>query len=184
MIGRLKDLTFGREGEQHITVTVQSDFRERFDELRDFDINIEIKRHRNKRSLSANAYFHVLAGKIAERQGLGNDEVKTSLVCEYGSPARDTTDGSVVGFKLPASVDANLIYPYVKQFDTRTEDGRVFNCYIVYKQTHLMDSAEMGRLIDGAIYVAKDIGIETDTPEQIAHYKQLWQFCGKGESLE
>jgi uncharacterized protein with von Willebrand factor type A (vWA) domain len=173
MTGRLRDLTFGRNGEQHITVTVQADFRKRFDEMKDTDLDIEIKKHRKKRSLSANAYFHVLVSKIAEKQGLGNEEVKTSLVCEYGALAKDG-DGLTVGFKLPASVDVSTIYQYVRCFDTRTEGGKTFNCYLVYKQTHLMDSKEMARLIDGAVYVAKDLGIETDTPEALARYKDDW----------
>lgn len=174
MIGRLKDLTFGRNGEQNITVTVRSDFKERFDELKDVDVDIEIKKHRKRRSLSANAYFHVLVNKIAERQGLGDAEIKVNLVCEYGALAKDE-DGSTVGFKLPSSVKVSTIYPYVRCFDTRTEGGKMFNCYLVYKQTHLMDSKEMARLIDGAIYVAKDLGIETDTPEQLARYKEEWR---------
>ena len=174
MIGRLKDLTFGSNGEQHITVTVRGDFRMRFNELKDADIGIEIKKHRNRRSLTANAYFHVLINKIAESQGVGNEEVKTSLVCEYGTLAKDG-DGVTVGFKLPATVDVATIYPYVKCFDVRTEGGKEFKCYLVYKQTHLMDSKEMARLIDGAIYIARELGIETDTPEVLARYKEGWR---------
>ena len=37
-----------------------------------------------------------------------------------------------------------------------------------------MDSAEMARLIDGAVYVAQDLGIQTDTPDQISRYKEEW----------
>jgi hypothetical protein len=173
MRGQLKDLTFGAHGEQHITVTVRKDFRAEYDVLKDADVDIEIKKHREKRSLSANAYFHVLVNKIAEKQGLGNEEVKTHLVIEYGALAKDG-DGLTVGFKLPDSVDVSSIYPYVKCFDTREENGKLFNCYLVYKQTHLMDSAEMARLIDGAVYVAQDLGIKTDTPAQIARYKEEW----------
>ena len=33
---------------------------------------------------------------------------------------------------------------------------------------------EMARLIDGAIEKAQELGIETDTPEQIASYKKEW----------
>ena len=174
MKGRLKDLTFGRRGEQIISLTVQADFRSRFDELKDVDLDIEIKQHRNRRSLNANAYFHLLVSKIAEHQGLGNEEVKTNLVVEYGALAIDE-DGATVGFKLPASVDVTTLYRYVKCFDTRTEGGKVFNCYMVYKQTHLLDSKEMARLIDGTVYEAQNLGIETDTPEHIARYKEEWR---------
>lgn len=173
MRGRLIDMSLGLNRKQRITVEVDGDFREEFDRLKGNELDVEIRKHRNKRSLSANAYFHVLVNKIAEKQGIGNEEVKTSIVCEYGSLAKDE-DGLTVGFKLPASVDVSTIYPYVKCFDTREENGKTFNCYLVYKQTHLMDSKEMARLIDGAIYMAHDLGLETDTPEALARYKDEW----------
>jgi len=174
MKGRLIDLSFGINKKQRIAIEIDSDFREEFDRLRDTDIRIDIKKYREKRSKDANAYFHVLVNKIAESQGLGNDEVKKMLVIEYGTLAEDP-DGYSVGLKLPASVNIDTIYPYAKKFDTREENGRLFNCYLIYKHTHELDSKEMSRLIDGAIYVAQDIGIETDTPEQIARYKQAWE---------
>ena len=173
MKGRLIDLSFGMNRKQRITLEVDADFRNEFDRLQDQQLSIEIKKHREKRSKDANAYFHVLVNKIAETQGLGNDEVKKSLVIEYGALAKDD-DGYTVGFKLPASVNIDTIYPYAKVFDVREENGRTFNCYLVYKHTHELDSKEMARLIDGAIYVAKDLDIETDTPEQLAKYKDEW----------
>lgn len=84
-------------------------------------------------------------------------------------------NGNGLRQKTTLSVDVASIYPYAKCFDTREENGRLFKCYLVYKQTHLMDSKEMARLIDGAIEVAREFGIETDTPEQIARYKELWR---------
>jgi hypothetical protein len=173
MRGRLVDLAYGLNGRQRITVEVTRDFREDFDRLREADLDIEIKKHREKRSKSANAYFHVLVNKIAAERGGSEDAVKESLVVQYGALAKDD-DGLTVGFKLPASVDVGTIYPYVKCFDTREEGGKLFKCYLVYKQTRFMDSKEMARLIDGAIEVAKELGIETDTPEQLARYKEEW----------
>ena len=173
MLGRLKDLQFGRDGKQNITVTVNADFRARFDELKDKDLDIEIKVHREKRSRSANAYFHVLVNKIAGETFEGDDAVKNRLVREYGTVAKDA-DGCAIGFKLPLSVDVSRIYPYTRRFDTRTENGKEFGCYLVLKPTHEMDTKEMARLIDGAITEAKELGIETDTPEQLARYREQW----------
>lgn len=172
MIGRLHDLSFTRTGEQIISLTVREDFGERFDELKDFDLDIEIKKHREKRSLNMNAYFHVLVNKIAAKQKLGDDEVKKNLVLEYGALAKDD-DGVTVGFKLPISVNVDDIYPYCRCFDTRTEGGVSFNCYLVYKRTRMMDTEEFSRLIDGTIYEAQILGIETATPEEIAKMKAL-----------
>ena len=76
MIGRLKELMFSRERKQLITVEVSGDFRDQFDKLKGFDLDIEIKRHRERRSNDANAYFHVLVNKIARKLEAGDDETK------------------------------------------------------------------------------------------------------------
>lgn len=174
MKGRLIDLSIGMNHKQRITVEVDIDYRQTFEQLKDAELEVQIKKHRKKRSLSANAYFHVLVSKIAEAQGIGEEEVKTRLVCEYGALAKDN-EGLTVGFKLPVSVDVSTIYPYTKCFDMREENGKSFACYLVYKQTRYMDSKEMARLIDGAISDAKELGIETDTPEMLARYKEDWR---------
>lgn len=71
-------------------------------------------------------------------------------------------------------MDVGRIYSYVKRFDTRVENGKEFACYLVYKQTHDMDTKEMARLIDGTVDEARELGIETDTPEVLARYKEEW----------
>lgn len=173
MIGRLVDMTIGLNRKQRITVEVDRDFRESFDRLHEEELDIEIKKHRDKRSKSANAYFHVLVNKIAHETGESDDEVKQRLVVAYGTLAVDD-EGNTVGFKLPASVNVGILYPYTKCFDTRTENGKMFNCYLVYKRTRRMDTKEMAHLIDHTIEEAKELGIETDTPEQLALYKEEW----------
>lgn len=167
MKGRLKDLTFGAHGEQHITVTVTADFRQSFDDLRNHDISVEIKQYREPRSKDANAYFHVLVNKIAEAQNLGNEEVKRQLVLEYGTLATDAA-GNVLGAMLPASADMDDFYPYAKWYKSMSVNERDYDCYLFYKRTHTLDSKEMSRLIDGTIYVAKELGLETMTPDQLA----------------
>lgn len=174
MKGKLIDLTIGLNGRQRVTVELEGDFRKSFETLQESAVTVEIKKFRNTRSRTANACFHLLIGKIAEVRGLGMEEVKRMMVVEYGTLARDE-DGMVVGFKLPPSVDAVSIYPYVKFFDTRVENGKTFNCYLLFKQTHEMNSAEMARLIDGTVHEAHELGIETDTPEQLEKFKSYWR---------
>lgn len=135
-------------------------------------LTLEVKEFRKQRSLSANAYFHLLVGKIATEMKLGEDEVKVNMVLDYGTVATDE-EGATVGIKLPVSVKATSVYPYPKWFDTRIENGKKFNCYILYKQTHTLDTAEMARLIDGVVYEAQQYGIETATPDEIAKMVSL-----------
>lgn len=173
MKGRLHGLIVGGGGEQYITVAVRQDFRENYDKLKDKEIRVEIKQWREPRSKDANAYFHVLVNKIAEAQNIGNDEVKRSLVIEYGALARDE-NGDYLGAMLPEGTDIEQFYPYARLYRQKVVEGRTYDCFLFFKRTHTLDSKEMARLIDGAIYVAKGLGIETDTPEQIARYKEEW----------
>lgn len=173
MKGRLIDLTFSIDGKQRITIEIDREFTEQFNNLKDTAVRVEIKKYREGRSLNANAYFHVLVNKIAQVQNLGNDEVKKRLAVEYGALAKDD-NGETIGFKLPTSVNVDQIYPYTKIFDVREENGVTFNCYLVYKRTRTLDSKEMSRLIDGTIYEAKEMGIETAPPWEIERYLNEW----------
>ena len=53
-------------------------------------------------------------------------------------------------------------------------NGVTCNCWKVYKDTHMMDTKEFSRVIDGAVQEAKELGIETDTPKQIEEMKRKW----------
>jgi len=160
MLGKLIDLTMGLNNRQRVTIEILGDFREEYNLLKENLVSVQIKKHRKKRSLDANAYFHVLCNQIAVRKGLGEDEQKRELVCEHGVPATDD-DGEIIGFKLPSSVKAFTFYPYVKWYETVYEDGKEYYCYIAYKRSSEMDSAEMARLIDGTVREAQELGIDT-----------------------
>ena len=104
MTGRLVDMAFTLGGKQRVTLELNGDFREIWDKLHlEPVLDVEIKKHREKRSLSANAYFHVLCNKISAETGESEDAVKRRLVVSYGALARDK-DGKSVGLKLPPTV--------------------------------------------------------------------------------
>ena len=175
MTGRIIDLSRNLSGTLRVTLELTQADIATLEALKDIPIlDVELKKHRKKRSKDANSYLHLLLGKIAERQGLGIEEVKRKMVSEYGTYTRDE-DGSLVGLKLPASVKPETVYPYTKFIEDRTENGKPFKCYLIFKQTHMMDTAEMARLIAGVVFEARALGIETDTPEQIERMKSLWE---------
>jgi hypothetical protein len=169
MKGKLIDFSIGYNCKQRITIEIDSDFREGYETLKDAELEIAIKKWRKKRSNDANSYFHVIVNAIAEARGLSDDEVKRKLVVDYGVLARDE-DGQIIGFKLPPGVNVDCIYPYTRLYKQVEENGKQFNCYLVYKRSSEMDTKEMARLIDGAIWEAKELGIDTDTPEERARW--------------
>ena len=172
MKGRIIDFSVGVNRKQRITVEIDSDFREGYESLKDTELEVNIKKWRAKRSKNANAYFHILVNAIAEVTGQSDDAVKRRLVVEYGTLARDKNN-VYVGFKLSPDVDVDSIYPYTRFYDQVEENGKLFNCYLLYKHSSNMDTKEMSRLIDGAIAEAKELGIDTDTPEMAARWNSL-----------
>lgn len=164
-----------------VTFSTKDTFLKAFlNEVKNDVLDVEIKKHKNQRSLDANAYFHLLVTEIAKKryEGKGTavsiDEVKRDLVTQYGSLAVDE-NGKKVGIKIPASVNVYDFLKYPKKFDERVENGVTFNCYLVFKETHTLDSAEMARLIDGTVQEAQALGIETRTPAELEILKNTWE---------
>ncbi len=136
------------------------------DELKDADIGVDIDKWRNKRSLSANAYFHALCDKLAKAMKTSADEMKALLVMKYGTIGR-ASDGKLSAVKVPDTVDIDEYYPYTRLFGKSEQDGVTFNHYFLLKRTHTLDTAEMARLIDGTISDCKEQGIETLPPDEV-----------------
>ena len=171
MKGKLKDLAFGREGEQIITLTTKTDCREWFDELKADPVDFEIKKHRKKRSLDANAYAWVLIDKIAGKLGLSKAEVYREAIRNIGGVS------DVVCIKEEAA--EKLIAGWTKQglgWQAEEMTSKIAGCVnvVLFYGSSMYDSKQMANLIDLLITDAKELGIETDTPEQIARYKSEW----------
>ena len=166
------DLVRSGRGRQRMTLEFDGNVGDLWDELHDKDIEVSIKQHRERRSLSANAYFHTLVNQIAARLGETDpepptdDDVKRRLVLDYGTIDKDEA-GAYVGAKLPAGVDVLKYYPYAKPYKVDWENGRAYTCYVFYKRTSDMDSKEMSRLISGTIKEAEALGIHTEPQEYI-----------------
>lgn len=122
-----------------------------------------------KRSLDANAYFHLLVNKIAREVKSSDDEVKKEMVLKYGTIWREGE--VVVGYKLLATINPDNIYPYCRLVGEVTENDKQFKKWLLYKRTHELDSKEMSQLIDGVVDEAKGLGIETLTPNELERLK-------------
>ena len=170
--GWLVDHVMLANGEQRLTIQTKDDLRGLFDSLHDKDVSADVKKYRLPRSLDANAYFHVLVNRIAAAVGSSDDDVKRELVVKYGTVETDD-DGNAYGIMLPASADVNRVYPYTRCYKNMELNGKAYRCYLLYKHTRDMDSAEMSRLIDGTVSDAKELGIETMTPDQLAELEGL-----------
>ena len=150
-----------------LEVNERNDFEMLVDEMRDKDkLSIEVKPYREKRSLNANAYAWTLIGKIADAVRAGKDEIYLKLLKRYGQ-------SEIVSVRSHIPVEN-----YFKYFEAAGEsklNGKDFTHYRVYKGSSEFDTREMSIFIDGVVSEAKDLGIQTETPNQIAEMKARWE---------
>lgn len=137
-------------------------------------LNAEIKAIRKKRSVSANSYHYVLCDLMAKAVGISAQELHFSLMADYGTPFKDA-DGHLQYVLLKDHKPLIGTGAYVRgtgHYEQRPNGE--YQWYIVIKPSHEYDTDEMSKLLDGTISEARDIGIETETPENIARMKALW----------
>lgn len=131
----------------------------------DQDKKYEIKEHRKKRSLNANDYYWVLVGKIADVLRAKKDDIHFQMLKDYGQ---------CLPTRIPANEDINGYARYYEFIRTTKKNKEAYNEYMLYKGSSEMNSKEMSILIDGVIYEAKELDIETLPPNEINRLKNLW----------
>ena len=183
MRGRLRDLTRGMDGSQIISVSVNSDFRETFDELRDTDVSIEITKYRQARSLEANAYCWALLGQIAAKKQ--NEEPDAGWTPEkaYRKAIKDTGGVyTVMGVRADAveffseNWSRGHIGRWVEILDGSSKEGW-YNVKVYYGSSDY-DTEQMSRLISSVIQDAEALGIPTITEKEAQRMIGNWK---KGE---
>ena len=148
--------------------------------LPDVQLDITAVPHRKKRSVNANSYFHVLVQKIAAAVGTSNTAVKNRLIREYG--AYEYIDEHIPTFRLKAEYEDAMLSRediHVKPIGREWADGCEWVRFAFMRGSHTYDTAEMARLIDGTVYEAKELGIETLTPDELERMKAAWSTVQK-----
>lgn len=158
-----------------LNITFQID-TEPVEELNDLgklnEIDIKAEKHKKKRSLDANAYFHVLVGKIAEKVTISKAKAKNILISKYGQ-VELLPDGSPFIYKTNAPVEYMMELENIHSIPVKYTDEATF--YKIYRGSHTYDSYEMSKLIEGTVADAKEQGIDTMTPAEIERMVSAWQ---------
>lgn len=131
-------------------------------------LKIDMCEYRQHRSLNANAFSWKIQDEIAKKIGSSIDEVHLQMVMEYGV----VETYSIIKEALPSAI---RMFDYYKILGESEANGKTFVHIRAGVGTHLYDSKEMARFIDGVVYEAKQLGIQTETPEEIARMKSLWR---------
>lgn len=167
---RIKEVSFDYfSGKPLVTLALNEEgtARSMIDELKSRDkLTLKIDEYKEKRSLNANAYAWLLIGKIGNSTRASKEEVYIKMLKDYGQ-------SDLVS--VLAHITVEHYFKYYEEAGESTLNGKLFKHYRVYKGSSKFDTREMSIFIDGIVSEAKNLGIETMTPNEIAKMKDLWK---------
>lgn len=185
LTGRITGITMDiASGKLNITAQVNEDGQPVMDELKKLasceKLSVVLKKWRRKRSLDANAYYWALVSKIAEKLRSSKAEVHNIMLARYGQPEKEE-DGSAVILSVLEKIDLSKREDlHVKAIGSGTVGGKRFTHYLLLRGSHTYDTQEMSVLINGVVSEAREMGIETMTPDELERLLAAWKGGGMG----
>lgn len=170
--GEITDVSFDSRGRQRVTFTLEH--RVDVSGLLGKLLRLTARVWRRKRSTNANAYFHTLCQKIAEKTAQSLTEAKNQMISDYGQP--EIIHEKLVPIILRESIDWRKLEMHLHPTGRTKvlDDGKLYSVYLLMRGSHTYDTKEMARLIAGTIREAEELDIETITPIEKARMLQLW----------
>ena len=149
-----------------LEVNERNDFEAIVDDLKDKDkLAIEVKEFKEKRSLNANNYAWKILTEIADALRVSKEEIYLTMLKRYGQ-------SEIIS--VLAHIPIGEYVKYCEEAGESTLNGKLFKHYKVYKGSSEFDTREMSIFLDGVVSEAKEMGIQTETPNQLAEMKARW----------
>lgn len=127
--------------------------------------DVKIDKHREKRSLNANAYLWKLVTEIGNILNKSKEEVYLQMLIDYGQSEM---------VSILSEIDVKGYFKYYKLAGTSLLNGKEFNHYKVYKGSSEYDTKEMSILLNGVVQEAKNLGIKTKDDIELERLVEEW----------
>ena len=177
MNGRLKEWAFSRTGESILVQHTRERCKHLSGKLGGGEITFSIKKRATPRSLNANNYAWSLIEKLATAIKSDKDTVYEEMLRRYGTGESYTDEAGnecKVLFSLREGIPPSLVARHYAEVGVGYIDGKKFIHYRAIKGTSEYSTKEMSVFLDGIVSECREVGIQTDTPEMIARYKEAW----------
>lgn len=171
--GNISDISIDYStGKPKLTITLTERHIEEVEELKDKLLDVELKVHRNRRSLDANAYCFVLCDQLAEKLNIPKETV-------YRNAIKDIGGNSDVVCVIDKAVQS-LCESWQRNglgWQTDTMPSKIKGCtnVILYYGSSTYDTAQMHRLIQILEEEAKLQGIPLRPRADIERMIEEWK---------
>lgn len=127
--------------------------------------DVKIDKHREKRSLNANAYLWKLVTEIGNILNKSKEEVYLQMLIDYGQSEM---------VSILSEIDVKGYFKYYKLAGTSLLNGKEFNHYKIYKGSSEYDTKEMSILLNSVVQEAKNLGIKTKDDIEVERLIEEW----------
>lgn len=176
LIAKIKDIGRTLDGKYTLTLESPRISAEEATALSQLDkLDIDIKKHKEKRSLDANAYYWLLIGKIGKITGDSKNHIHNIMLDRYGE-LDQMPDGSLIPFCIREDIDyLEFPYPHLKPTQkTLSKGDKLYRWYFQIRGSSEYNTAEMSRLIDGVVSECKEMDIETLPEEELERMMEAY----------
>lgn len=140
------------------------------------DLRIGLNQYRKHRPLTQNAYYWRLATDVAEKLKISTRCLHNMLLREHPRPF--TIGGKVAHVPIPDTDKAWEEALESESFHVKPSsqvilgtDGIMYRTYTILRGSSDYDTKEMSVLIDDLIEKAREVGVETATPDELARMR-------------
>lgn len=127
--------------------------------------DVKIDKHREKRSLNANAYLWKLVTEMGNVLSKSKEEVYLQMLIDYGQSEM---------VSILSEIDVKGYFKYYKLAGTSILNGKEFNHYKIYKGSSEYNTKEMSILLEGVVQEAKNLGIKTKDDIELERMIDKW----------
>ncbi|MBQ9251599.1 MAG: hypothetical protein IJ188_03065 [Clostridia bacterium] len=182
MKAELRDITKSMDGKYVVTYTTTEDPREMFDELKDFAVEVKIRKYSEPRSLRANRYAWELIDQITEKMQQKEPWVKWTQKMVYRNAIKEMGGVSQICGMKTLAVDyfrAQWEYGHVGR-QVEILDGGMASGKEGWSNVRIwfgssdFTSAQMAQFINNLIQDAEGLGIPTITPQEEERMVKDW----------
>ena len=169
MQAKIETLSRGMGGDLLVTLSMPPNYIDEVAKLKDEVLDVELKKHRERRSTNANNYSWLLISKISEKMfpPMNKNEVYLEMLKRYGQG----TTISVLTERLP---DVQRELDYWEQIGTGKVNGKDFTHLRMWVGSTKYSSSEMSIFTSGIVEEAKELNIETLTPDELRKMVGEW----------
>jgi hypothetical protein len=168
MKANLDSLTFSRDGESLLLIRTKDDIGKLYDDLHETEVEVIVKKFRQKRSLDANGLYWASLTQLAKVLRVSNNRLHNMMIRQYGQP--EMYGDKVAYIMLPdteaaeeKALEADTYHIKPTSKVKHGSDGVDYRAYMLMRGSSTYNTDEFSRLLDGLLEACEDMGIHIMT---------------------